>query len=153
MFKLNFKSAPYFITTAAFLFSANLASAGEFSVACSYTNDNLQKCASAISDIVTDKFIEKFPATKYQIFVHSDILGFTDGGYSAYSISGVIPKNSAQFPLNRFSSTKINRSNKKFSAVELANVELETFRSAVNSLMEQCEISPTCDVYTGKDKK
>ncbi|QDZ29349.1 hypothetical protein [Noviherbaspirillum sp. UKPF54] len=147
------KFAPCVTVAVASLLATQIAYAGDFNVACSYKNDNLQRCASVIADIVTDKFIAKFPATKYQIFVHSNIMSFTNGGYSAYAIAGVVPKNSGQFPMNRFANTNINGTDKKFSAVELANYELETYRSAVKSLMEQCEISPSCDVYIPRETK
>lgn len=130
------------------LFLAQSAFAGEFSVFCSYNNDNIQKCASVIADLVTDKFIAKYPISKYQIFVHSDIHSYSDGGFAAYAVAGVIPKDSAQFPARVFSNSNINGGSTKYSRVQLANTELETYRAAVKNLMEQCEISPACDVYT-----
>jgi hypothetical protein len=126
--------------------------AGDFSVFCSYKNSNLEKCASVVSDVVTDKFVAKFPADKFQIFVHSNVMAFTDGGFSAYAVAGVIPKDSAQFPVRTFSSTQINGTERKFNQIELANVELETYRAVVRNLMENCEISPNCDVYTARKK-
>jgi len=122
--------------------------AGEFSVNCSYNNDNLQECANLVTDIVTDKFTAKFPATKYQIFVHSNVHSYTNGGYAAYAVAGVVPKRSGQFPKRAFSASNINRGNESFSRVQLAEKELETYRDAVRNLMEQCDISPTCDVYS-----
>lgn len=149
---MNIKAATYVYLTAISLVATKIAFAGDFSVSCSYKNDNLSKCASVLSDVVTDKFISKFPADKFQIFVHSNVMGFSDGGYSAYAVSGVIPKNSDQFPIRTFSSTNINGNDKKFNQIELATQELITYRSAVKSLMEQCEISPNCDVFTARKK-
>jgi hypothetical protein len=123
------------------------AAAGEFSVACSYTNENVKGCANKIADLVTDKFVAKFPAAEYQIFVHSDIHNYTDGGYAAYAVAGVVPKGLGQFPISKFASSNINGTNKMFTRIQLADQELKTFRKAVSNLMEQCEISPTCDVY------
>jgi len=76
--------------------------AGQFSVFCSYQNDNIQECAEVVSNIVTDKFTARFPAKKYQIFVHSNIHSYTNGGYAAYAVTGVILKGSDQFPEKRF---------------------------------------------------
>lgn len=135
------------------LFTAQLASAGEFSVACSYKNTNLEECASVVADIVTDKFIAKFPAKKFQIFVHSNVHSYTNGGYTAYAVTGVVPHGSGQFPVDRYSSTSTNGTDKKFTNLELAKVELENFRAVVTNLMNECEISPTCDVYRVRNKK
>ena len=88
--------------------------------------------------------------TKYQIFVHSSVVGFTNGGYGAYAVSGVIPAGSGRFPVHTFSNTNINGSDTRFSQIDLSKVELTTYRAAVQNLMEQCEISPTCDVYTAE---
>lgn len=129
------------------LMSTQAAVAGEFSVNCSYKNENLRKCATALADIVTDKFVSKFPSSRFQIFVHSSVVGFSNGGYGAYAVAGVIPAQSGDFPVRRFSSTNINGANIQFNQIELAKIELETFRAAVRNLMEQCEISPNCDVY------
>lgn len=141
------------VATAIFLLTAQASHSGEFSVTCSYTNDNIGKCASVLTDLVTDKFIAKFPSTKYEIFVHSNMLSFSDGGFASYAVAGVVLRNSGQFPLNRFSSTKINGTDKNFNAVDLANYELQVYRSAVKSLMDQCEISPDCNVYIPRKQK
>lgn len=142
------RSCTRFSLLAALLLFQPVSQAGEFSVACTYKNKNLQECASVVADLVTDKFIARFPSSRYQIFVHSNIMSFTNGGFSAYAVSGVVPRNSGQFPVVRFSSTNINGSDKRFGAVELSNYELETYRAAVKNLMEECEISPDCDVYS-----
>lgn len=137
--------------TAAVVLASTLAlpaMAGEFSVSCSFSNENLRQCATVINDLVTDKFLAKYPASRFQIFVHSNIVGFTSGGYGAYAVAGVIPAGSGRFPVHRFSSTNINGSNTKFSQIDLAKTELSTYRAAVRNLMERCEISPTCDVDT-----
>lgn len=135
------------------LLTAQVAFAGNFSVFCSYRNDNLQKCAEAIADIVTDKFVVKFPAAKFQIFVHSNVSSFTNGGFAAYAVAGVVPNGSAQFPVKTYSNTRINGADKSFTAVELANEELSIFRAAVTNLMGQCEISPNCDIYSARNGK
>lgn len=135
------------------LLTSQLAFAGGFSVFCSYKNDNLQKCANVVADIVTDKFVAKFPVAKFQIFVHSNIHSYTNGGYTAYAVAGVVPYGSAQFPVRTFSNSSTNGTDRRFTAVELANEELSVYRAAVTNLMEQCEISPSCDVYRAWDKK
>lgn len=130
-----------------------LAFAGDFSVSCTYKNNNFKnRCATVLSDIVTEKFTMKFPSSKFEIFVYSNIIGFTNGGFSAHAVAGVVQKNSGQFPVNAFSSTLMNGTEKKFSQIDLANSELENYRAAVKSLMEQCEISPDCDVYEAYKK-
>jgi hypothetical protein len=128
------------------------ARAGDFNVFCSYTNENLQKCAAVVSDIVTDKFTQKFPATKFQVFVHSHMQAFTDGGYAAYAVAGVIPKGSGEFPDYRVSTTNIDGTSKMFSGVQLAEIEKSNYRSAVRALMEKCEISPSCEIYPTKNR-
>lgn len=140
----------YVLWTVMSLAITRTALASDFSVTCSFKNDNLEKCASVISDIVSDKFIAKYPANRFQIFIHSNVMGYPVGGYSAYAIAGVIPRNSAHFPANRFETTDINGTDRKFSWVELANIELKVYRTAVQALMDQCEISPACDVYIAR---
>ena len=137
------------IVLAGFHLSAN---AGEFSVFCTYQNNNLSKCAGIISDIVTDKFTIKFPASKFQIFVHSNIHNYTNGGYAAYALAGVAPRGSGIFPVQYYSKTAVNGTDVVFNTVQLAELELQNYRSAVQNLMNACEISPACDVYTSRAK-
>ncbi|MCK7499002.1 MAG: hypothetical protein MZW92_57225 [Comamonadaceae bacterium] len=128
------------------------AAAGTFRVACSYENDNLSKCASVVSDIVTDKFIAKFPSDRYSIFVHSDIHSYSNGGYVAYAVTGVVPTGSSQFPIRRFSATTLERE-KRADRAKLGEVELENFRDAVKQLMDHCDLSPDCDIYIPSKRK
>lgn len=121
--------------------------AAEFRVQCSYTNDNLRACASAVADIVTDKFTDKFPVARFEIFVHSHVTGFETGGFAAYAVAGVVPRASGQFPANRFLYSMMNGAPRRFSQIDLAKSELEVYRAAVKNLMDRCEISPECDVY------
>jgi hypothetical protein len=120
--------------------------AAQFGVNCYYKNENLQACAKVVADIVTDKFTNKFPATQYRIFVYSNIHSYTNGGYSAFAVAGVVLKDSNDFPSYQFSTSKINQEG-KYTSIQLAQYEYEVYRSAVQSLMERCEISPTCDVF------
>ena len=128
------------------------AHAGAFNVMCSYNSENLSACADIVSDIVTDKFPAKFPNQAFTIFVHSDIHSYSAGGYVAYAVAGVVPKGSSQFPVLRFSSSKLERQ-KRGDVLTLANVERENFRDAVKQLMDQCEVSPTCDIYIPRAAK
>lgn len=146
------KAAAHAVLATMALGFGSSAMAGEFSTFCSYTNSNLQKCADVIADLVTDKFIARYPAAQFQIFIHSNIHYYSSGGYSAYAMAGVIPKDSAQFPVRLFSNTNINGSDRKFTGPQLAEQELVTYRAAVRNLMERCEASPTCDVYTPRSK-
>ena len=125
----------------------------KFSVACSIKNENLSRCALLVADIVTAKFTARFPSTSYEIFAHSNIQEFSNGGFSAYAIVGVIPRNSGQFPLRTYSSTTIDGSGKIYSLVELSEIELRVYRQAVSNMMERCEISPKCDIYKSRDAK
>lgn len=76
--------------------------AGEFNVVCSYTNENLKKCASIVSDVITDKFTTKFSTKKFSIFAYSDIHSYSNGGYAAYAVVGVVPRGSGEFPVKHF---------------------------------------------------
>lgn len=122
------------------------AGAGQFSITCTYQNE-IDSCARLVSDLVTEKFVAKFPALRFSIFVHSNIHSYSNGGYAAYAVTGVIPKDSNQFPANRYATTTFDRE-KRLDTLELSWIEKENFRDAVKVLMDKCEISPTCDVYS-----
>jgi len=68
-------------------------------------------CAHLINDVVTDKFIDKFPAKKYEIVVIYQFQIYSDGGGVGYAVAGVAPvlegqyANGALVPKVRFVST------------------------------------------------
>lgn len=131
------------------LLASSPTKAGEFSIDCSYKFDMLSRCAEVISDIVTDKYIAKFPSNKFSIFVHSDIHAYSNGGFVAYAVAGVVPIASYQFPRKRYATTTMERE-KRVGQLILAEVEKENFRDVVKQLMDDCEISTSCDVYVPK---
>lgn len=146
---MNKETIAIAIITGSSLLTCMQVQAGEFNVSCSYKFDTLSRCGDVVSDIVTDKYLAKFPAKKFDIFVHSDIHSYSNGGYVAYAVAGVVPTATDQFPHKRFSSTIISKE-KRADQIELAEVEKENFRIAVKQLMDSCEISPTCDIYIQK---
>ncbi|MGQ0710480.1 MAG: hypothetical protein ACT4NV_12105 [Rhodoferax sp.] len=127
------------------------AHAGEFNVACSYDNENIEECAKIISDVVTDKFTSKFPASRFSIFVHSSVHAYSRGGYVAYAVAGVVPRGSGEFPVRYFSSSAMN-GEKRVDGLELSKIELENYRDVVRQLMNKCEIAQACDVYVPRKR-
>lgn len=121
--------------------------AGEFRVHCFGPVSN---CATKVNDIVTDKFSQRFPATRYQIAVVAEFQPYSNGGGVGYAVAGISPvlkDNTTQFPINRFSATTriIDR---KISPYDVTKETEELLRRAVEQLMAACDRSPSCDVYT-----
>lgn len=135
------------LVASALLLVGPVAIAGNFQAHCFYGSPNLSDCAKLIRDLVPDKFTEKFPATNWKIVVISEVHSYTNGGFAAFAVAGVSPAGVSQIPLNRFSATSINGSDKRFSKTELAEQELDVVRRAVSNLMQECELNPKCDVF------
>jgi hypothetical protein len=142
-------------TVLSIVFSASLlalgvprANAGQFGTHCFHESDAIAKagCAHLLSDIVTDKFTAKYPATKFEIFVTSYSDKLTNGGYFAYAVAGVIPRSE----LDLFPKQRVNRMllevNGDPTPAQLGEQEEKAIRSAVGSLMKFCEALPTCDL-------
>lgn len=140
------------LATGALILVAAAAQAGPFRMVCSYQYESLSKCAEMTNDIVTERFTAKFPADRFTIFVHSDLHSYSNGGYVAYAVAGVVPTGSLQFPLRRYSTTTFERE-RRADHLRLAEVEKENFRDAVKQLMDKCDLSPTCDVYVPRTNK
>jgi hypothetical protein len=119
------------------------ATAGTFSVRC-YTNI---QCANALTEIVSDKFTTKFPSKSWEIFVTTDFLKYSNGGGVGFAIAGIVPKNSNQMPLHRFSSTMRIDASRSVLASEIDSLKIEIMQNAVRDLMAECERG-NCDVYT-----
>lgn len=120
----------------------------DFNVECRNNNAQVLNCSVLISDLVTEKFAQQFPADTYAIFLLSDVEAHAAGGYIAYAISGVVARGVQQFPLQRFTVTTTDRG-PKADERQLLVAEVETLRDAVRALMNSCDRSPTCDVFSG----
>jgi len=62
--------------------------AGEFRVSCF---SSLSDCASKVTDLVTDKFTQRFPASRFKIAVVAEFQQYSDGGGVGYAVAGVSP--------------------------------------------------------------
>jgi hypothetical protein len=128
------------------VFFSSLSCAGEFRVHC-FTD--LSDCASKVSDIVTDKFTNRYPVARYKIVVLSEFLPYSDGGGVGFAVAGVSPllkDGAGQIPSRRYTST-IRIVDRSMSAFDVTKKTEELLRSAVEQLMAACERSVNCDVY------
>jgi hypothetical protein len=104
-----------------------------------------------ISDLVSDKFIAKFPATKYSITVIYDFHTYTDGGGVGFAVAGVTPRNQDASkgwyyaPYHRYTSTR-RMTGQSINSYKKNELTIEVIRQAVELLMAECDKSPTCDV-------
>jgi hypothetical protein len=132
---------------AALLAVPAVARAGDFVTTCNFQSDALKDCGSNFADIVTDRFIERFPADRFEIFVFSNVTAFDEGGMIAYAAVGVVPLGSHQFPQLRFLTSRAGAEDKRYTAAELGENERDVARDAVQSLMDQCAKTEACAVY------
>lgn len=121
--------------------------AGEFRVSCF---SSLSDCASKVTDLVTDKFTQRFPASRFKIAVVAEFQQYSDGGGVGYAVAGVSPvlkDNTTLFPIRRFAST-VRIKDRTMSPYDVTKETEELLRRAVEQLMAACDSSPSCDVHT-----
>ena len=121
---------------------SGLAHAGTFHTNC---EAELNDCGKTVVDIVTDKFISRFPADKWELTIIADVMTFPDGGRIAHAVVGVTPRGKNEAPVNR-ELAAIYLAPGKIKSVQDALVEV--IRNGVSELMDDCDHSKTCDVYT-----
>jgi len=120
--------------------------AGQFRVAC---YGDVYDCAPKVADIVTDKFIKSFPASKFTIVAIVDFQRYSAGGGVGYAVAGVSQNakgEPTQVPLKRFSPT-IRVTDGNVSPSQVTRELDELLRRAVEEMMAECERSPNCDIY------
>ena len=128
------------------------ACAGEFNSTCHFSSEALSACGENFSDLVTDRFIERFPADRYELFIYSMAAPFDEGGMVAHAVAGVVPLDSHQFPQLRFQSSRTGDNSVVYSAAELGQNELEVARNAVKQLMETCDETAACEVFLAREE-
>lgn len=109
-------------------------------------------CAEHVTNVVTNKFTAKFPATKYKIVVIYDFQTYSDGGGVGFAAAGVAPHLKGQYsnrslvPTWRYNATTRIDNTRKLSPYDKTNEKIELIQRAVQNLMEECERSPNCDI-------
>lgn len=137
------KRGALFIFCILFVFNAH---AGYFTATCSGMPE--LSCAEQINDIVSEKFTKKFPVNKYQI---SLMMLQTNNGVTTARVS-VAPVLGSEIGY-------IIIGTKAWVATEIASdttrtglikSKVHSIRSATQDMMNECEKTPSCDIYTRK---
>jgi hypothetical protein len=105
------------------------------------------ECKGLFNDLLTDKFLARFPADKWEVFVYADTLPFGDGRATSQAIVGVVPVSKEKFAYfpNQTSSHLITTP-RVSNAFDKKDVERKTIRRAVEKLMASCNELKNCDL-------
>jgi hypothetical protein len=116
----------------------------------------IPSCAESINDLVTDRFIARFPSDKWRIVIFSDVHQYSDKSAVAVALAGVAPRtkgqdgrSATQFPVNRF--VRTIKSDGAVGPMDMQNLERAVIRDAIEDLMAKCDLLSKCDVYTPQE--
>lgn len=105
------------------------------------------ECRGLFSDLLTEKFLARYPADTWEIFVYADTLAFGDGKATSQAVVGVVPisrQKFAYFP-NQTSSHTVTTP-RLSSGYDKDDLERKTIRRAVEKLMASCNEVKNCDL-------
>lgn len=109
-------------------------------------------CSEHLGDVVTDKFIARFPDSKYEIVVVSNYEPYSNGGGVGFAIAGVSPRSAKSeygnfgfMPARRFIATQRN-TGKAIDPYQKTTFEVDLVRKAVQAMMEACDRDKNCDI-------
>jgi hypothetical protein len=105
------------------------------------------ECKGLFNDLLTDKFLLRFPSDKWEIFVYADTYVFGDGKATSQAVVGVIPiskENYAYFPNQ--TSSHIVTTPRLSNGYDKQDVERKTIRRAIEKLMVTCNELKNCDL-------
>lgn len=145
--------APRALIAAAALTTAGSALAQRVTIDCFAPID----CRQATQSLLTEKFVAKFPPTRFKLVVFGSIHRYSDVTGAAYTVAGVSRRVWIQrveqtlLPLKRYSaSVPIETSSPTTEAQRKAALE-QAVRAAVQRLMAVCEQTPDCAVHKPYD--
>lgn len=128
----------------AILLITNNSFAGTFRYACGASEVN---CDGLFNDIVTDKYIAHYPAEKFEIFVYSKNVPYSDGSGVTQTIVGVVERNNStytHFPNSWWTRTdyfeNMGNAYKKTERLQ------QSVRTAIQNMMAACQDSPNCKI-------
>lgn len=131
------------LIAAALAVFSTAASAGNFTYYC----DTEVSCKQLFNDLVTDKFIKKYPDTKWEIFVLTSMAHFSDSSASGSAIIGVRPLRKDD--LNVLPTRMFHRNGYREhleSTYDFNAFEKNLIRSGITDMMAKCDNTPNCDI-------
>lgn len=137
------------ITALLLLAASQVAVAGTFNfkgTSETLTNADLD---GKLGDLVTDKFIEKYPSKKWTIYVQTSTGNSNSNGSTLYFVSvGVAPKNLNGLQPAEKSWSRITHNNIVVNASlkDKKPLLVKEVRLALQDMMDTCEKSPSCDI-------
>lgn len=105
------------------------------------------ECKGLFNELVTDKFLARFPPDKWEIFVYADTFVFGDGKATSQAVVGVVPISKEKFVyFPNQTSSHIVTTPRLGTGYDKQDVERKTIRRAVEKLMVSCNEQKNCDL-------
>jgi hypothetical protein len=105
------------------------------------------ECQGLFNDLVTQKFLARFPSDKWQIFVYADTYPFGDGKATSQAVVGVVPMSKERFIyFPNQTSSHIVTTPRLSSGYDKQDIERKTIRRAIEKLMASCNELKNCDL-------
>jgi hypothetical protein len=105
------------------------------------------ECTGLFNDLVTDKFLAKFPSDRWTIFVYADTYVFGDGKATSQAVVGVVPISKEKFIyFPNQTSSHIVTTPRLSAGYDKQDVERKTIRRAVEKLMASCNEVKNCEL-------
>ena len=123
---------------------AQSADADTFTIQCGHSEVS---CDDLFGDLVTAKFTRAFDHRVWAIFVYSQNVAYSDGSGVAMTIVGVVEQNRSKysyFPRKRWSRAVFRLV--MGNAYERKEALRQAVRKTVETMMAECEDSPTCNI-------
>jgi hypothetical protein len=130
----------------ALLCAASVSFAGKFQT---FTMGDLaEEGIQIISPLVTDKFIDHFPAKKWTIVIMSTGYAISNGGGFAHASVGISPAGKNKIlPQIQYTAYSGNTGSKHLTSQEIAQLERNAIRGAAELMMTACERTAKCNIY------
>jgi hypothetical protein len=103
------------------------------------------ECKGLFNDLFTDKFVLKYPADKWEVFVHADTYELGDKRATSHAIAGMVPLSKEKFGyFPQHTSSHLSTTPRLSSAYDKQDVERKTIRRAIERLMKMCDETKDC---------
>lgn len=137
------------ITTLLLLAVSQIAAAGTFHYKATGSYLRTSDLDGKLSDLVTNKFTEKYPSKKWTIYVQTSTANANSDGSALYFVSvGVGPRglNGLQPADRTWEHISSDPKTVNASVKDKKPYIVELVRERVLSMMDECEKSPNCDI-------
>lgn len=132
--------AGVWFSVVALLFSSKVSAENIYPMSChAVTTPLANECGRLFQEVITPKFMAKYPAKSFELFVHAHTTNFKDGTKVIQVTTGVVRRGRNEFPGRRYNNAVILDPVRSHTPEYISASEIDAARRTIRVIMADLE--------------